>query len=407
MAVVGVVDILLSVVLAVLTTNAGIQFTLARQAAERELSAGRAWVVMPEPASIVLGLCFLVAATVFGGSVVFSALKTKRLESYGWAIAGSILAMLSPCFPLGQAVGIWALVVLSRPEVRAAFRRRTDVTAESAVMIGPSRARGKSYRWGLAPMMLALTGILAGAGLAGLLAVLCVSLGQERDANAWATDYTLNTFSSEGRISAAEQGSGAWIGRLPQGTVELRAICPSPDKEQVWWRPDGSPYGGSPINLQGYVGFGTQPGIELVFAFEGLPKQFSAKLHAFPPITRSSYPTKAESGNWQSFVETTARTGDVAVGMAAGPWQTVAHGERWIWWQPALAVATGGPSRSMNPPNRLPRLSSLPSPFRGSMIRFAWLPLMTRGKNMRQRGRLSLMWPVTLTSSRPPFAACR
>lgn len=58
--------------------------------------------------------------------VLCGALKMRRLEAYGLAIAASILAML-PChlgFPVGLPVGIWALIVLSKPEVKAAFNER-------------------------------------------------------------------------------------------------------------------------------------------------------------------------------------------------------------------------------------------------------------------------------------------
>lgn len=57
--------------------------------------------------------------------VFLGALKMRRLESYGFAVAASILAIIpciSPCCVLGLPFGIWALVVLSRDHVRAAFR---------------------------------------------------------------------------------------------------------------------------------------------------------------------------------------------------------------------------------------------------------------------------------------------
>ncbi len=53
-----------------------------------------------------------------------AAKKMERLESFNWAMAGSILAMLpcfSPCCVLGLPVGVWSLVVLNKPEVKGAF----------------------------------------------------------------------------------------------------------------------------------------------------------------------------------------------------------------------------------------------------------------------------------------------
>jgi GYF domain 2 len=64
-------------------------------------------------------ICILMAAV-----VLFGAIKMKKLENYGLALAASILAMIpcvSPCCLLGLPLGIWALVVLLKPEVKSAF----------------------------------------------------------------------------------------------------------------------------------------------------------------------------------------------------------------------------------------------------------------------------------------------
>jgi hypothetical protein len=70
-----------------------------------------------------------VAAVVFGviGALVilFGGIKMKKLESYNLSMAAAIIAMipcLSACCILGIPLGIWALVVLMKPEVKAAFR---------------------------------------------------------------------------------------------------------------------------------------------------------------------------------------------------------------------------------------------------------------------------------------------
>ena len=57
------------------------------------------------------------------GLVLFGAIKMKKLESYGMAMTASILALLpcSACCVVGLPFGIWALVVLNKPEVKAAF----------------------------------------------------------------------------------------------------------------------------------------------------------------------------------------------------------------------------------------------------------------------------------------------
>lgn len=70
------------------------------------------------------GVVFGVIAVLMAGLILFGALKMKKLESYGLAMAASIVAMIpcfSPCCLLGLPIGIWALVVLSKPEVKSAF----------------------------------------------------------------------------------------------------------------------------------------------------------------------------------------------------------------------------------------------------------------------------------------------
>lgn len=57
--------------------------------------------------------------------VIYAALKMKELKQWSLAIVASILVMIpcvSPCCIIGLPIGIWALVVLNRPEVKEAFR---------------------------------------------------------------------------------------------------------------------------------------------------------------------------------------------------------------------------------------------------------------------------------------------
>lgn len=59
-----------------------------------------------------------------GVVILLGALKMKKLESYGFSMAAAILAMvpcLSPCCLIGLPIGIWAIVVLNKPEVKSAF----------------------------------------------------------------------------------------------------------------------------------------------------------------------------------------------------------------------------------------------------------------------------------------------
>lgn len=62
---------------------------------------------------------------IVGACVIFlGGLKMKSLENYGLSMAAAIVSFIpcvSPCCLLGLPIGIWALVVLNRPEVKAAF----------------------------------------------------------------------------------------------------------------------------------------------------------------------------------------------------------------------------------------------------------------------------------------------
>jgi len=71
-----------------------------------------------------LGIVSSIVAMVIAGLILYGALKMKKLEGYGWAVTASILALvpcISPCCLVGLPIGIWALVVLAKPEVKSAF----------------------------------------------------------------------------------------------------------------------------------------------------------------------------------------------------------------------------------------------------------------------------------------------
>ena len=69
--------------------------------------------------AVAAGFAMIIAIVIFVG-----ALKMKKLQSHGFAMTASVIAMLpcvSPCCLIGLPIGIWALVVLNKPEVKAAF----------------------------------------------------------------------------------------------------------------------------------------------------------------------------------------------------------------------------------------------------------------------------------------------
>ena len=83
------------------------------------------WVDTPEKPEMFVEVVMVVVALidVMGVILILSAWHMLKLRSYGWAVAGSILALLplSVGFMLGVPMGIWALFVLNRSETQQAF----------------------------------------------------------------------------------------------------------------------------------------------------------------------------------------------------------------------------------------------------------------------------------------------
>lgn len=72
------------------------------------------------------GAAIRIIPLAIGILVLVGALKMQKLRSRGLAMTTAILAMIpcvSPCCLLGLPFGIWALVVLSKPEVQSQFDR--------------------------------------------------------------------------------------------------------------------------------------------------------------------------------------------------------------------------------------------------------------------------------------------
>jgi hypothetical protein len=88
----------------------------------RDQAGWDVWMPLPIGGrAVVTGI----VQTLLGIMVLLGAVKMKRLESYAFATASAIIAMIpciSPCCVLGLPFGIWALVVLSDIHVRMAFR---------------------------------------------------------------------------------------------------------------------------------------------------------------------------------------------------------------------------------------------------------------------------------------------
>ena len=82
------------------------------------------------PPGLVVSAYFFLALLAVPVAIVVGAVKMLRLRSYGWSNTAGVLA-LSPIpsglfWPIGLLIGIWALVVLGRDDVKAAFRKQRN-----------------------------------------------------------------------------------------------------------------------------------------------------------------------------------------------------------------------------------------------------------------------------------------
>jgi hypothetical protein len=117
------IGLIVVAVLNVVTALASLIYRLAGASimANRPMPSQPAWVNM---FSGTIGVVSSVIGILLSVLIFIGAMKMKKLESHGLAVAASIVAMipcLSPCCLLGLPIGIWAAVVLFKPEVKGAF----------------------------------------------------------------------------------------------------------------------------------------------------------------------------------------------------------------------------------------------------------------------------------------------
>ena len=100
-----------------------------------------------------------------GVLISYGGYKMLRRECYPWAVAAAVLAIVA-CSILGLIGGIWALIVLSRDDAKAAFG-----TGTSAPQSTPAAGRV----WGRLAIVLACTVILVPLAIISLAAALLVT----------------------------------------------------------------------------------------------------------------------------------------------------------------------------------------------------------------------------------------
>lgn len=133
--------------------------------------------------SIVIPLLVVTGLALYmfiGIAMIVGALRMMRLQSYGWAMTATIAALLpvSPASLLGLAMGIWSLVVLNRPAVRAAFPRATR-----KAVVARDNAGRDSAGLGKASLWLSILGVILPLCLWLLIGELHQQRGQQIETN--------------------------------------------------------------------------------------------------------------------------------------------------------------------------------------------------------------------------------
>jgi hypothetical protein len=76
-------------------------------------------------ANLIGGLIGLALQFTLGGLTIYGATKMRKLQSYGLALTACILAIIpcqaGSCCIVGIVFGIWGIVVLNDPDVKACF----------------------------------------------------------------------------------------------------------------------------------------------------------------------------------------------------------------------------------------------------------------------------------------------
>jgi tRNA A-37 threonylcarbamoyl transferase component Bud32 len=118
------------------------------------------------------------SALVLSSIILVAGLKMKRLQAYGLAVAGSILAILvTPGNLIGLPIGIWSLVVLSQRQVREAFGKW-----HAMPRLEPARATNGGGAWKVTAVIVAAVMLVLAIPVGAILLALWVpAFTQARD----------------------------------------------------------------------------------------------------------------------------------------------------------------------------------------------------------------------------------
>jgi serine/threonine protein kinase len=156
-----------------------------------------------------------------GVLILYGAVQMLRLRSHGWAVAAAILAIVACGLAslLGIPMGIWALVVLSRPGVQEAFRTGDPASASG-------RAGGS---WKVVLIILFVLFALL-AGLAVMVGMAFSRVGQNlKEAAATTGDFhqdisLSNPLTADGSFSLDNENGQITITGWDKNEVEVKGV---------------------------------------------------------------------------------------------------------------------------------------------------------------------------------------
>ena len=124
------IGLMITAALGVLAALAGIAYILSGGMSMNTFNAGgqnpdaMRMMRMIQSSTGPMGIVVRIIGILACGFIFYGALKMKKLENYSLCMGASIIAMIpciSPCCLVGLPIGIWALVVLNKPEIKASF----------------------------------------------------------------------------------------------------------------------------------------------------------------------------------------------------------------------------------------------------------------------------------------------
>jgi len=118
-------------------------------------ASGRGSQTSSDGSEVLLIVAPILALVALPAAIIIGGVKMLRLTDYGWAVGASVLAVSpipsAPVWFLSLPLGIWSLVVLSKPEVKRGFALRRNLprgeqaalaaAASSNVPESPSQSR--------------------------------------------------------------------------------------------------------------------------------------------------------------------------------------------------------------------------------------------------------------------------